>query len=104
MIDLKPELSASYPVGNTDPLSASYAIGIGWYVTEGRKRDIIEAGGPTKILVVEDQFRIGVFLKQALLDRSYGVALAPSCGEAHDALFQATPHPTISRLWFPDLH
>jgi len=29
MIDLKPELSASYPVGNTDPLSASYAIGRG---------------------------------------------------------------------------
>src|ERR1700730_13199587 len=29
MIDLKPELSASYPVGNTHPLSASYAIGRG---------------------------------------------------------------------------
>ena len=33
MIDLKPELSASYPVGNTDPLSASYAIGRGYRLT-----------------------------------------------------------------------
>jgi len=61
-------------------------------VTRGRQRGNIAASGEAyeKYSFVEDQYRIGTFLKQALLERSYAVTWARSCGEASDALCESS--------------
>jgi two-component system copper resistance phosphate regulon response regulator CusR/two-component system response regulator QseB len=59
-------------------------------------------GAGTKILVVEDQRRIGMFLEQALRERSYAVTWARSCREARDALSESAHDAIILDLGLPD--
>ena len=59
-------------------------------------------GTVTKILIVEDQRRIGTFLKHALLERSYGVTWVRSCHEARDALCESNHDAIILDLGLPD--
>ena len=59
-------------------------------------------GVDTKILIVEDQHRIGQFLKQALVERSYRVTWARSCLEASDALCESNPDAIILDIGLPD--
>ena len=62
----------------------------------------VSEGLPTKILIVEDQHRLGLFLKQALVERSYAVSWARSCREASDALCESNPDAIILDLGLPD--
>ena len=55
-----------------------------------------------KILVVEDQHRLGQFLKQGLTECSYTVTLAGSCREAADALCETPYDVIVLDLSLPD--
>jgi DNA-binding response OmpR family regulator len=59
-------------------------------------------GQVTKILIVEDQHRIGTFLKQALLERAYAVTWVRTCQEASDALCESSHDAIILDLGLPD--
>src|SRR6202171_2951980 len=56
----------------------------------------------TKILIVEDQRRIGTFLEKALRERSYAITWVQSCGDARDALCNANYDAIILDLGLPD--
>ena len=53
-------------------------------------------------MIVEDQHRIGQFLKQALVERSYRVTWARTCLEASDALCESNPDAIILDIGLPD--
>jgi len=55
-----------------------------------------------KILVVEDQARLGDLLRQSLSERSYTVHLARSCAEANDALAESGYDVVVLDLGLPD--
>ena len=55
-----------------------------------------------KILVVEDQQRLGQFLVQALKERTYTVSWAQSCAQARDALAESPFDAVILDLGLPD--
>jgi DNA-binding response OmpR family regulator len=59
-------------------------------------------GRLTKILIVEDQHRIGLFIKQALQERSYVATWVRTCREASDALCESNPDAIILDLGLPD--
>ncbi|HWJ36874.1 MAG TPA: response regulator transcription factor [Steroidobacteraceae bacterium] len=54
------------------------------------------------MLIVEDQHRIGTFLKQALLERAYAVSWVRTCQEARDALCESHHDAIILDLGLPD--
>ena len=56
----------------------------------------------TKILIVEDQRRIGTFLETSLRERAYTVTWVGSCSEARDALCQSSYDAIILDLGLPD--
>jgi len=55
-----------------------------------------------KILVVEDQKRLGQFLKKGLSEHSYTARWVQSCGEARDALCETHYDGVILDLGLPD--
>jgi DNA-binding response OmpR family regulator len=55
-----------------------------------------------KILIVEDQRRIGAFLERALREHSYAVTWVRSCREALDALCESSHDAIILDLGLPD--
>lgn len=55
-----------------------------------------------KILIVEDQRRLGQFLKKGLTERSYTVTWVQSCREARDALCETGYDAIILDLGLPD--
>ncbi len=55
-----------------------------------------------KILVVEDQKRLGQFLKKGLSEHNYTVAWAQNCAEARDALCETHYDGIILDLGLPD--
>ena len=55
-----------------------------------------------KILIVEDQARLGQFLKQGLSELRYTVSWARSCAEANDALTETTYDAIVLDLGLPD--
>ncbi len=55
-----------------------------------------------KILVVEDQLRLGKFLKQSLVERSYTVELVHSCADASNALADSAFDIIVLDLGLPD--
>lgn len=55
-----------------------------------------------KILVVEDQARLGNLLRQSLSERSYTVQLARNCAEATDALADSAYDVVVLDLGLPD--
>ena len=55
-----------------------------------------------KILIVEDQIRLGQFLKQGLSESRYTVELARSCREASDALANSAFDVIVLDLGLPD--
>ena len=55
-----------------------------------------------KVLIVEDQARLGQFLKQGLIECRYTVEWARSCAEANDALAQSTVDAIVLDLGLPD--
>jgi DNA-binding response OmpR family regulator len=55
-----------------------------------------------KILVVEDQVRLGEFLKQCLSERSYTVVWVRTCAKAHDAVAESGFDMIILDLGLPD--
>jgi DNA-binding response OmpR family regulator len=55
-----------------------------------------------KILVVEDQRRLGVMLKQGLTEAGYTVSHVSSCGAARDALCEGTYGAIVLDLGLPD--
>ncbi|GAC1452685.1 MAG: response regulator [Steroidobacteraceae bacterium] len=55
-----------------------------------------------RILIVEDQHRIGAFLEKALRDRCYSITWVQSCGAARDALSNASYDAVILDLGLPD--
>lgn len=55
-----------------------------------------------KILIVEDQNRIGKFLKQGMCEQSYTVTLASSCASARDALCESSYDLIVLDLGLPD--
>lgn len=59
-------------------------------------------GRQLKILVVEDQRRLGQFLKAGLVERSYVVTWVRSCAEARDALCENTYAAVVLDLGLPD--
>lgn len=59
-------------------------------------------GQATKILIVEDQHRIGAFLKQALVERAYAVTWVRTRQEACDALCESAHDTIILDLSLPD--
>jgi DNA-binding response OmpR family regulator len=55
-----------------------------------------------KVLIVEDQQRLGLFLKQGMSEHSYTVGLAASCAEARDALCETSYDAIVLDLGLPD--
>jgi DNA-binding response OmpR family regulator len=55
-----------------------------------------------KILVVEDQRRLGVLLKQGLAEAGYSVGCANSCATARDALCDTSYDAIVLDLGLPD--
>jgi two-component system copper resistance phosphate regulon response regulator CusR/two-component system response regulator QseB len=55
-----------------------------------------------KILIVEDQRRLGQFLKKSLMERAYTVTLAQNCAEARDALCETKYDAIVLDLNLPD--
>ncbi len=55
-----------------------------------------------KVLIVEDQQRMGLFLKQGLSEHSYTVSLVGSCREARDALCETSYDVIVLDLGLPD--
>jgi len=55
-----------------------------------------------KILIVEDERRLGQFLKQGLAEQTYTVALAGSCREANDAIVETKYDAVVLDLNLPD--
>lgn len=55
-----------------------------------------------KILVVEDDPRLGPFLRQGLSEHSYTVALARTCEEANDGLVETHYDAIVLDLTLPD--
>jgi DNA-binding response OmpR family regulator len=55
-----------------------------------------------KILIVEDQRRLGLFLKKSLTERSYTVTWVQTCREARDALCETGYDVVVLDLNLPD--
>ena len=55
-----------------------------------------------KILIVEDERRLGQFLKQGLTERSYTATWVPTCREARDALCETSYDAIVLDLSLPD--
>jgi DNA-binding response OmpR family regulator len=55
-----------------------------------------------KVLVVEDQMRLGRFLQQGMTEHAYTVALVGSCREARDALCETSYDAIVLDLGLPD--
>jgi DNA-binding response OmpR family regulator len=55
-----------------------------------------------KILIVEDERRIGQFIKKGLTEHSYTTVWVQSCGEARDALCETAFDAIILDLGLPD--
>jgi DNA-binding response OmpR family regulator len=55
-----------------------------------------------KVLIVEDQSRLGQFLKQGLAESRYTVSWARSCAEANDAIAETTYDVVVLDLGLPD--
>lgn len=55
-----------------------------------------------KILIVEDQRRLGQFLRKGLTERAYTASWVQSCGEARDALCESSYDAIILDLTLPD--
>ncbi|RDJ99720.1 response regulator [Paraburkholderia lacunae] len=55
-----------------------------------------------KILIVEDQRKLGLFLKQALIERAYTATWVGSCAEARDALCETNYDVIVLDLGLPD--
>lgn len=55
-----------------------------------------------KILVVEDQRRLGVFLKKSLAEAGYTVMWVPTCEAAHDAVCENSYDVIVLDLGLPD--
>lgn len=55
-----------------------------------------------KVLIVEDQERLGRFLKQGLAEHAYTVCWVASCQEARDALCETTYDAIVLDLGLPD--
>ena len=55
-----------------------------------------------KILIVEDQKRLGQFLKKSLTERTYTVTCAQTCKEARNALCETSYDAIVLDLGLPD--
>jgi DNA-binding response OmpR family regulator len=56
----------------------------------------------TKILIVEDQRKLGLFLKQAFIERAYTATWVGSCSEAREALCETSYDVIVLDLGLPD--
>jgi DNA-binding response OmpR family regulator len=55
-----------------------------------------------KLLIVEDEARLGQFLKQGLAEHAYTTTLAMTCAEANDALVETNYDAIVLDLNLPD--
>src|ERR1700692_2612612 len=55
-----------------------------------------------KILIVEDQRKLGLFLKQAFIERAYTATWVGSCTEAREALCETSYDAIVLDLGLPD--
>jgi two-component system copper resistance phosphate regulon response regulator CusR/two-component system response regulator QseB len=55
-----------------------------------------------KILIVEDQRKLGLFLKQAFIERAYTATWVGSCSEARDALCETNYDVIVLDIGLPD--
>ena len=55
-----------------------------------------------KVLIVEDQQRLGLFLKQGMSEHAYTVTWVASCAEARDALCETSYDVIVLDLGLPD--
>lgn len=55
-----------------------------------------------KILIVEDERKVGQFLERAMAEQSYTVQLARTCAQAHDALAESGFDAIVLDLGLPD--
>ena len=55
-----------------------------------------------KVLIVEDQLRLGQFLKQGLSESRYTVAWVKTCAEANDAMVETNYDVVVLDLGLPD--
>src|SRR6201998_581847 len=55
-----------------------------------------------KILIVEDERKLGLLLKQGLSEAGYGVGLAATCAAARDALCEPSYDAIVLDLGLPD--
>ena len=62
----------------------------------------VHADTPVKILIVEDQIRLGQFLKKSLSERTYTVTWTRNCAEARNALCETHYDVIILDLGLPD--
>jgi two-component system copper resistance phosphate regulon response regulator CusR/two-component system response regulator QseB len=55
-----------------------------------------------KILIVEDQRKLGLFLKQAFIERAYTATWVGSCAEAREALCETSYDAIVLDIGLPD--
>jgi DNA-binding response OmpR family regulator len=55
-----------------------------------------------KILIVEDQRKLGLFLRQAFIERAYTAAWVASCAEAREALCETSYDVIVLDIGLPD--
>jgi len=62
----------------------------------------VQAVTPMKVLIVEDQPRLGQFLKQGLTESRYTVSWVRTCAEANDAIAESGYDVVVLDLGLPD--
>src|ERR1700751_5908569 len=55
-----------------------------------------------KVVIVEDERKLGLLLKQGLSEAGYGVGLAATCAAARDALCETSYDAIVLHLGLPD--
>ncbi len=55
-----------------------------------------------KVLIVEDQRKLALLLKQGLSEAGYGASIAPTCAAARDALCETSFDAIVLDLGLPD--
>src|SRR5438552_3691213 len=73
-----------------------------WHSEPARRIITVQTVTTMKVLIVEDQTRLGQFLKQGLAESRYTVSWVRSCAEANDAIAESSYDAVVLDLGLPD--